>query len=84
VNLANRRSVYVSTAASSPLSTGGTPLGLVGDDEYYRNYHLPFVLSSFNSGQGLVSIQPMVLSTSPVIRLRTIPRFVQQAPVLLT
>ncbi|HZE69175.1 MAG TPA: S8 family serine peptidase [Pyrinomonadaceae bacterium] len=56
VNLAIADPYTVSTAASSPLSTGGTPLGLVGDDEYYRNYHLPFVLSSFNSGQGLVSI----------------------------
>ncbi|HEU4594235.1 MAG TPA: S8 family serine peptidase [Pyrinomonadaceae bacterium] len=32
----------VAASAAEPLSTGGTPLGLKGDDEYKLNFQLPF------------------------------------------
>jgi subtilisin family serine protease len=46
----------VSLSAASPLSTGGTPLQLNGDDKYKLNYQLPFNFPFFGQPMSRVSV----------------------------
>jgi uncharacterized repeat protein (TIGR01451 family) len=57
----------VTESAPQPLSTGGTPLGLVGDDKLKRDYVLPFMFPFFEgSGNGItISTNGTIYLTSP-------------------
>jgi uncharacterized repeat protein (TIGR01451 family) len=47
---------YIMTESSAtPLSTGGTPLGLIGDDKL-KTYFLPFNVPFFEGGAGVVTV----------------------------
>jgi subtilisin family serine protease len=46
----------VSLSAAAPLSTGGTGLGLIGDDKYKLDYQLPFSFPFFGQAVSRVSI----------------------------
>jgi uncharacterized repeat protein (TIGR01451 family) len=46
----------VSQSGASALSTGGTPLGLVGDDKLQKDYPLPFTIPFFDGQSNTVTI----------------------------
>jgi subtilisin family serine protease len=46
----------VAFSAASPLSTGGTPLGLRADDQYRKDYALPFAFPFFGQNRTAVTI----------------------------
>jgi subtilisin family serine protease len=46
----------VALSAASPLSTGGTPLGLRADDQYRKDYALPFAFPFFGQNRSAVTI----------------------------
>jgi subtilisin family serine protease len=58
----------VTEVAAQPLSTGGTPLALNGDDSYHDNYALPFAFPYFEGSISSVSVSTngaLYLSRSP-------------------
>ncbi|MDQ5836669.1 MAG: S8 family serine peptidase, partial [Acidobacteriota bacterium] len=61
----------VTEGPAQPLSTGGTPLGLVGDDKLKQDYILPFSFPLFDSaGNGVtVSTNGTIYFTSPPPKL---------------
>ncbi|HET6889709.1 MAG TPA: S8 family serine peptidase, partial [Pyrinomonadaceae bacterium] len=49
---------YITALNTGPevLSTGGTPIGLIGDDKYHENFLLPFGFSFYGQARGGVTI----------------------------
>lgn len=57
-----------SEGAAAPLSTGGTPLSLIGDDKLKLNYSLPFMFPFFGVNMSAVNISTngnLFFSTPP-------------------
>jgi subtilisin family serine protease len=55
-------------SGATALSTGGTPLGLIGDDRYRENYQLPFAFPFFGQNRNTVTISTngnLYFSTPP-------------------